>query len=389
MLQREGNDKTMSIYDYKKDDSHRRFQQASRRKRRRRSRALRRLFVDILKLGAIALAVLAVILLIVMLIIKQPWRNSAENSETQPTETASTEEGVYETEAVPVPVGDVNFLPGFSAEMTDTTVKIPKQKNEDAADYVDSSYAILINQSTDEIVAQRKAKKIINPASMTKVLTILVAAEHIEEADLDKKVKMTIEIADYVYLHDCSAVNFDVGEKIPVRDLFYGTILPSGADAALALANYVAGSEEAFVELMNQKLEELGLAETAHFTNCIGLYDENHYCTVYDMAMIMKAALENDFCREVLSAHTYTTKKTKKHKEGIQISNWFLRRIEDYDCGGEVLCAKTGYVDQSGSCAVSYEISQSGTPYICVTGKAHGSWRCIYDHIAIYSTYAK
>ena len=75
-----------------------------------------------------------------------------------------------------------------------------------------------------------------------------------------------------------------VDETVPVRELFYGTILSSGADAALGLATYVAGSQEAFVALMNEKLEELGIADTAHFTNCVGLYDEAHKCTVSDMA---------------------------------------------------------------------------------------------------------
>lgn len=381
----------MSIYDYNKEAAHRKRLQAKMEKRKRRNQAIKRLLIDLLKLGAIALAIVLVIILTITLIVKKPWKNSAGGSEVPQTEESLTEaEPTEENETdAPIPVGDVEFLPGFTAQETDMTVKIPEQENEEAADYVDSSYAILIDESTDEIVAERGADTIISPASMTKVLTVLVAAEHIEEADLDEKVKITIEITDYVYQNDCSAVNFDVGEKVPVRDLFYGTILPSGADAALALANYVAGSQEAFVELMNEKLDELGLSETAHFTNCIGLYDEDHYCTVYDMAMIMKAAVENDLCREVLSAHTYTTTKTKKHKDGIIISNWFLRRIEDYDCGGEVLCAKTGFVNQSGSCAVSYEIADSGTPYICVTGNAYSSWRCIFDHIAIYNTYAK
>jgi D-alanyl-D-alanine carboxypeptidase (penicillin-binding protein 5/6) len=252
---------------------------------------------------------------------------------------------------------------------------------------VTSTYAVLINESTNEIVAAKNEDTIISPASMTKILTVLVAAEHIE--DLDDTFTITLDITDYAYFNDCSSVGFLDGETVTVRDLFYGTILPSGGDAALALATYVAGSQEAFVELMNEKLEELGLSETAHFTNCIGLYDENHYCTVYDMAMILKAAVENDWCREVLSTHVYTTAPTEQHPDGITISNWFLRRIEDKDTGGEVLCAKTGFVNQSRNCAASYFISEDGTPYICVTADAHSGWRCIYDHVAMYSNYAK
>ena len=221
---------------------------------------------------------------------------------------------------------------------------------------------------------------------MTKVLTVLVAAEQIPEENLDATFTMTLEITDYAYVNDCSSVGFSDGEEVPVRDLFYGTVLPSGGDAAVGLATYVAGSHEAFVELMNEKLKELGISDSAHFTNCVGLYDDNHYCTVYDMAVIMKAAMRNDLCREVLSAHTYTTAPTEEHPDGISISNWFLRKIEDKDMGGEVLCGKTGYVVQSRNCAVSYSDIR-GTTYICVTTGAHSGWRCIYDHVEIYNSY--
>lgn len=296
---------------------------------------------------------------------------------TGKSETSSIETTVQDDD---VPTGAVPFQGGYSAKTTPSTINVGDTD-------VLSSYAILVDLSSDTIVAQKEAKTVINPASMTKILTVLVAAEHI--TNLDDTFTMTLDITDYAYVNDCSSVGFLDGETVPVRDLFYGTVLPSGGDAAVALATYVAGSQEAFVELMNAKLEELGLSETAHFTNCVGIYDKEHYCTVYDMAMILKAAVENDWCREVLSAHTYTTAATVEHPEGITISNWFLRRIEDKDTGGEVICAKTGFVNQSGSCAASYAISDEGTPYICVTAQTYSSWRCIYDHVALYSLYAE
>lgn len=254
-------------------------------------------------------------------------------------------------------------------------------------DEVNSKYAVFIDLESGDILAQRDYLTVITPASMTKVLTVLVAAEQVE--DLDDTFTVTIDITDYSYSNGCSSVGFAVGETVTVRDLFYGTILPSGGDAAVALATYVAGSHEAFVEMMNEKAEELGLSDTAHFTNCVGLYDENHHCTVYDMAMIMEAALDNELCREVLNARIYTTSTTKEHPEGITISNWFLRKIEDKDTGGEIVCAKTGYVLQSDSCAVSYGVDKSGRGYVCATAGAHSSWRCIYDHVALYKKYAQ
>lgn len=268
----------------------------------------------------------------------------------------------------------------YSFAETEDTVTIYSEE-------IASSNIILVDESTDTIVAAKGAMERISPASMTKVLTVLVAAEQLSEEDLEDTFTMTLEVTDYAYVNDCSSVGFLNEEEVTVRDLFYGTILPSGGDAAVGLATYVAGSHEAFVEMMNEKVAELGLSDSAHFTNCVGLYDAEHYCTVYDMAVIMKAALQNELCREVLSAHTYTTTPTTEHPEGIMISNWFLRRIEDKDTGGEVICAKTGYVVQSKNCAVSYGVFAGGTPYICVTAGSSSSWKCIYDHVEIYNQY--
>ena len=289
------------------------------------------------------------------------------------------------------------FFEGYAPTRTASTQAIVN------TDKMQSSYAILINADTGEIVAELGGSERIIPASMTKILTLLTAVEQLESGSaagmsegarssgnfLDDTFSVTIDITDYAYRNGGSAVGFAVDETVTVRDLLYGTILPSGADAALSLALYTAGSHEAFVELMNRKAAELGLSGTSHFTNCVGLYDENLYTTPSDMAMILKAAVENDLCREVLSAHTYTTSSTEQHPEGIQISNWFLRRIEDKDTHGTVRCAKTGYVKESWNCAASYQISNDGTHYICVTAHAHSAWRAIYDHVEIYDLYTQ
>ena len=157
---------------------------------------------------------------------------------------------------------------------------------------------------------------------------------------------------------------------------------------ALGLAIYTAGSQEAFVELMNKKLAQLGLSESAHFTNCVGIYDENHYCTAYDLAVIMEAAMQNQICREILSSRTYVTSKTEEHPDGIELSNWFLRRIEDKDTGGMTMYGKTGYVDQSGSCAVSAGIGADGREYICVIANSQNKWYCITDHAGLYKRFS-
>ena len=304
----------------------------------------------------------------------------ADSIEEDSTENSASEEEQAEEETTPVQTSSMPFAAGYEAKETDSTTYL-------GSDSVQSSYALLVDLDDNTIVSQKGAYDRISPASMTKILTVLVAAEHV--TDLDDTFTITKEITDFSYSHDCSAVGFLDEETVTVRDLLYGTILPSGGDAAAGLACYVAGSMDAFVDMMNEKLAELGLSDTAHFTNCVGLYDENHYCSIYDMAMILKAAVENDLAREILTAHTYTTSATEQHPEGITISNWFLRRIEDKDTKGTVVCAKTGFVAQSGNCAASYEETDSGKHYICVTANAHSSWRCIYDHVAVYQEYTK
>lgn len=371
--------------------------EARRRRRLERQKRLRR--QRMIKRG-VCLGILAVLIVSVSFALRSCHKSKPENAglEIQPMETiAPTDKQLVDE------LAENLRQAGENAGMTDSTKAeedSPEQEEAhpayqfaDTEDTVPitsaeviSSNAILIDENANVIVASKGAKERIYPASMTKVLTVLVAAEQITEEELDDTFTMTLEITDYAYVNDCSAVGFVDGEEVTVRDLFYGTVLPSGGDAALGLAIYIAGSHEDFVAQMNAKLEELGIAGSAHFTNCIGLYDDNHYCTVYDMAVIMKAAMQNDLCREFLSAHTYTTAPTEEHPDGITISNWFLRKIEDKDMGGEVLIGKTGYVVQSRNCAVSYSRIR-GTTYICVTTGATSNWRCIYDHVEIYNRY--
>lgn len=302
-------------------------------------------------------------------------QNQYEETDTLELETEpDTEKTELEADTLEVPFQKIVFQ-----ETADTKGIYSEE--------VISEKAILVDANTDTIIGQKGAYDRMIPASMTKVLTVLVAAEAITEQNLDDTFTMTREITDYAYTNDCSSVGFLDGEIVTIRDLLYGTILPSGGDASVGLATYVAGSHEAFVEKMNEKVQQLGLAESAHFTNCVGIYDENHYCSVYDMAVIMKAAMENELCREILGTRTYTTTATAEHPEGITISNWFLRRIEDKDTGGEVVGGKTGYVVQSGSCAVSFQENVNGNSYICVTADSTSSWRCIYDHVEIYNRY--
>ena len=359
----------------------RRSRHTERMIRMRREKEIYEKRVRLVKKLFLSISVLFLIMVILTAFEKKEEKQELSQKQTVlPNTEKQTELLETESELVSETIEQAPIV--YKFEETADTVGIYSEE-------VISSHAILINESTDKIVASKGAYDRICPASMTKVLAVLVAAEHITPEQLDDTFMMTLEITDYAYVNDCSSVGFLDGEQIPVRDLFYGTILPSGGDAAVGLATYIAGSHEAFVNMMNEKLSELGLADSAHFTNCVGLYDKGHYCTVYDMAIIMKAAMQNELCREFLSAHTYQTTPTEQHPEGITISNWFLRRIEDKDTGGLVIGAKTGYVVQSGNCAVSYGTFADGIPYICVTAGSSSSWRCIYDQVEIYTRYIK
>ena len=246
-----------------------------------------------------------------------------------------------------------------------------------------SEYAVLIDAESGEILAEKNSDAKMYPASMTKVLTLLVASEHMPEED--GCFTMTRAIADYCFVNKCSVVGFEVGEKIPIHELPYGCILCSGADASLALAELCAGSHETFTDWMNDKAAELGLSETAHFTNCVGTYDDAHCCTARDIALILRAAMEDDFCRTILTTPVYYSEPTEEHPDGQTLSNWFLRRIQGREAGGAaVQGGKTGYVPESGNCAASFASDEAGHAYLCVTGRSGSVWQTINDHVLLY-----
>ena len=260
---------------------------------------------------------------------------------------------------------------------------------------------------------KRDADKVIYPASMTKILTVLTASDYVKS--LDDTFVINQDILDYVYIHKCSAVGWKLGDTVTVRDLFQGTMICSGADAALGLATYVAGSPEAFVDLMNDKAKEIGLSENAHFTNPVGIHDENLHCTVKDIAILLSVAIQNDICMEAMSTWTdivatntdaeYMENFNRTFEEvydtasedginteldyGIEINNWFLRRIKDYSTNGRVKCAKTGFVTESGNCCASYLMAKGGKHYICVTANGSTAWRVVFDHVGVYKAYTK
>lgn len=358
-----------------------RRQERIRRRRERQRQKRRRMLLRAVPAACLALGL---ILFLVLRTGGQPDQAQAagEGAQEQTAEPASaqTPEPLQQPEPPQEPPADRR------AEVTAATAQITDDLT---SDEMNSRCAVVIDLASNTVLAQKDMDAVIVPASMTKLLTLLTAVEAIEDhGSLTDTVVIDFDITDYCYRHDCSVAGFLKDESVTVEQLLYATILPSGADGALGLAKYVAGGQDVFVELMNEKAEALGIADTARFANCIGLYDENNVCTLRDVAVILAAVMENDLCRKVVTTKVYEIPASDAHPEGMVLSNWFLRKIEDHVPEGlEVIGGKTGFVDQSGSCAASCAQGPDGSLYLCVTADTFSSWRCIKDHVSLYTTY--
>ena len=271
-------------------------------------------------------------------------------------------------------------VPIITYQIDSDTAEIPASN--------DCGGAIIIETATGRAVAARNPHTRFYPASTTKIMTLLVACENIK--NYEDTFTMNLEITDPLYVAEASVAGFLNGEEITMTDLLYGLILPSGADAAIALAEKISGGEAEFVKLMNKKAEELGLTDT-HFVNTSGLYDSEHYTTAYDMAVILETALQNPVCKKVLSTYRYTTSKTPQHPEGIELS----ATLFDYMYGTEpetatVLGGKTGFVNESGYCIASYgKSNETDNEYIVVTLKNSSRWPAVHGQFDLYKQFAR
>lgn len=299
------------------------------------------------------------------------------------------DEPVAETPEEPVEVVPADDPAEPEEDTPDTPAAASLSTETDATQTLDlelySEHAILIDLETNTVIAEKDPDAKIYPASMTKVMTALVACEQI--TDWDATFTMTQAIIDPLFLSDATMAGFVNGEEVSMTDLVYGALLPSGAEATEALAQTIAGSTEGFVALMNEKAAELGLTNT-HFVNDSGLHDENHYTTVREMAVILEAAMANERCRAALSAVSYTSAPTTQNPEGVAMINKFLYRIGQYKLGDAVVeGAKTGFTSQAMNCCASFGIAANGKPVVCVTAHAWTGDFCVEDHVALYTTY--
>lgn len=236
-------------------------------------------------------------------------------------------------------------------------------------DSLNSPYAILIRLNEQIILKQKNSEEKIYPASLTKMVTAIVAIENLP--NLQKEIKLTNSTFEGLYEANAAMAGFQPGEKVRAIDLLYGVLLPSGAESCIGLADQIAGSEQDFVRMLNKKAADLGMNNT-HFTNAIGLHNENHYTTVKDLAILLSYALQNDTFRKVFTSSRYSTQSTNSHPDGITIYSTMFEELSNPSItGGEILGGKTGYTDEAGLCLAS--LAKVGKQeYLLITAGAKG-----------------
>lgn len=222
---------------------------------------------------------------------------------------------------------------------------------------------ILMEESTGTILYEKNSDEAHYPASITKIMTTLLALENGNLSD------MVTFSDDAINNTEGSGIARDYGEQMTLEQCLYGVMLESANECAYAVAEHVGGTVENFVDMMNAKAKELGCTNT-HFANPHGLQDENHYTTAHDMALIAQAAYQNETFRIIIGTKMYTIPPTNKHAEETVLRNHHdmlctyhnanRKYLYPYCVGG-----KTGYTATANSTLVTYA-EKDGMTLICV-----------------------
>lgn len=268
------------------------------------------------------------------------------------------------------------------------------------AESISSTNAALVDLSSNKIIASVKSGKgsIVYPASLTKVMTLIVVFENLKSNDaLNEKLTLSEAVVNKMVEQDSSGYGFKAGEVLTVNELIHAVMLYSDGTACITLAEYISGSETKFVELMNAKAQEMGLQNTT-FQNCTGLHHQYHYSTAQDLAAIMSYAMKNTFCANVITAKSF---KFGSHfrPDGngpYTMYNQFLIGSLKVDSASPVqpsactiLGGKTGLTDEAQYCLVTYAKTKDGKEYVLVTCNSESATLRNQDHIDIYNQYVK
>lgn len=239
---------------------------------------------------------------------------------------------------------------------------------------IDTPSAIVIEINSGAVLYEKNSNQVSYPASITKVLTTLLALEH---SELDEIVTFSDDAIRYNQ-GDTSHIARDYGEQMTMEECLYAVMLESANECAYAVAEHVGqklgGDYQTFIDLMNEKAKELGCTNT-QFTNANGLPDENHWTTARDMALISAEAYKNEDFRIIVGTRSYKIPPTNKHDEitplnnhHAMISNYKTRQhLYEYCTGG-----KTGYTNAAGATLVSYA-EKDGLALVCVVMRTSSS----------------
>lgn len=282
-------------------------------------------------------------------------------TEQQGTEETGEEASEEETEETEYP--ESYFLP-IESNAVDGWPAGPQ---------IEGEAAVVLDAGTGTFLYSKNMEAKEYPASITKIMTTLVALEH---GNLDSKVKFS-DWAVNSLEEGSSRLWMDVGEKITLRQALYGIMLESANDCANAVAEKIGGSEEGFAELMNQKAAELGCVNT-HFVNAHGLHNENHYTCARDMAIITKAAMENETFCEIAKTVEYTIPKSKTVKqEHVMVNHQKMLFKEGFYYKG-CLGGKTGFTEAALNTLVTVA-QRKGRQLICVILRTNGPEKICWE----------
>ncbi len=257
----------------------------------------------------------------------------------------------------------------YEAVQTDTLANWPQGP----AIYAESG--ILVDLDTQEILYSKNIDKQLYPASITKVMTTLVA---IESSSPEEPVTFSQHALDSIEW-DSSNIGCRLNETLTMEQCWYAMMLNSANEVCCGVAEHISGSIEAFVEKMNQKAAELGCTNT-HFSNPNGLPDETHYTTAHDMALIANAAYQNETFRQVFSTRQYEIPPTPQYTETRYLYNHHKMMQPDTEYYYEgCLGGKTGYTETALNTLVTIA-SRNGKNLLCVTMRTQG--RQVYTDTA-------
>ena len=269
---------------------------------------------------------------------------------------------------------------GFFCALQLTAQTVPASQYWPEEISVNSPNAIVMEMNTGTILYDKNSKEARYPASITKIMTTMLA---LENSELNEMVTFSDEAIDNT---EGSGIARDYGEQMTMEDCLYAIMLESANECAYAVAEHISGSIEAFADLMNAKAKELGCVNT-NFVNPHGLHDDNHYTCCYDMALIAKAAYENETFRIITSTKARMIPPTNKHAEEtpLQNHNKLLHRYQkgnyvyEYCTGG-----KTGYTTNANATLVTFA-EKDGMALVCVVMNTDGvsEWtdsRALFDY---------